>query len=100
MDLLDFGRYVGALLMTLGLLLAGLAALRRWGGRLPLAITQPAGGASAPVRRITVLESRMLDAKRRLVVTRFAGRDHLILLGASGETLIAAEPAADAPAEA
>lgn len=93
MEFVDFGRYAGGLLVTLGLLALALVLLRRFG--------PTAGGASPQLaeRRIAIAESRMIDAKRRLVVVRYAEKEHLILLGAAGEQLIAsAVPTADASA--
>ncbi len=89
MDFVDFGRYAGGLLVTLGLLAIALVALRRFGPGMQL------GAPSAPNRRVTLVENRMVDAKRRIIVARFAGHDHLILLGAASEQLIASAQAAD-----
>lgn len=91
MDLVDFGRFFGSLLVTLGLLGAGVAALRRFGPQLGIAMAGQ-GGRALP-RRVEVVESRLLDPRRRLVVARFDGRDHLILIGAQSEQVIASGPA-------
>ena len=90
MDLIDFSRYALALLVILGLL-AGFAVALRYAqarGLMP--------GASGPVRgprRMKVVESVMLDGRRRLVLVRIDEAEHAVLLGAAGETLIASAPA-------
>lgn len=85
MDLVDFGRYVGALLVTLALLGLFLAALKRFGPTLGIERLARASGGS---RRLAVVESLMLDPRRRLVLIRADGREHLLLLGATGETVV------------
>lgn len=87
MDIVDYARYAGALLFTLGLLGLGFLVLRRFGPHLGATMTDPRA------RRVHIVESRLIDARRRLVVARFGDREHLILLGAAGEQLIASEAA-------
>ncbi len=87
MDIVDYARYAGALLFTLGLLGLGFLVLRRFGPHLGATMTD------ARARRVNIVESRLIDARRRLVVIRFGDREHLVLLGASGEQLIASETA-------
>ncbi len=85
MDLIDFGRYVGALLVTLALLGIFLAALKRFGPTLGLErLTRAQAGA----RRLAVVESLVIAPRRRLVLVRADGREHLLLLGATGETVV------------
>lgn len=89
MDFIDYARYLGALFITLALLGALLLALRRFGPGLGLVqLTRPGGR----VRRMEVAETLLLDARRRLVLVRADGREHLLLLG-SAETLIESRPA-------
>jgi flagellar biogenesis protein FliO len=97
MDLIDFGRYVGALFVTLGLMVLAFWAFRRFGPRLGL---DRAGAGAVGPRRVEVVESRMLDARRRLVVARFAGREHLLLLGQQNDVVVASAEAAPEPAAA
>ena len=47
-------------------------------------------------KRLALVESLALDARRRAVLLRCDGRDHLIILGPAGETLLSSDPA---PAE-
>ena len=55
------------------------------------------GGAVFPAvqktRRLGVVETLPLDARRRLVLVRRDGVEHLILLGAAGEAVIETLPA-------
>jgi flagellar protein FliO/FliZ len=45
--------------------------------------------ALAGRKRLALVESLALDARRRAVILRCDGRDHLVILGPSGETLLA-----------
>lgn len=76
MDLADFLRAVFALALTLGLVGLGAVALRRFG---PDALARLS--AQKKVRRLTVVESLVLDPTRRLVLVACDGRERLILLG-------------------
>jgi flagellar protein FliO/FliZ len=82
--LLDWGRTAFALIATLALI--GLIAY----GARRLGMIQP--GAQG-VRRLKVIESLMLDPRRRLVVVRFDDREHLLLLSPSGDRPITDVPA-------
>ena len=81
-------RFVLALLFVLGLI--GLIGylLRRYGfgttGLIPHRIGQE--------RRLAVIEVASVDARRRLVLVRRDSREHLILLGATTETIIESSP--------
>lgn len=75
-------RFLIALIFVLALI--GLIAwiARRFGvGRVAV---RPRGAA----RRIEVIETAAIDAKRRLVLLRRDRTEHLVLLGASSELLI------------
>ena len=92
MDFLDWARALFALLATLALIGLAAYAARRFG------MIQP--GASAGPRRLKVLETLMIDPRRKLVVVRFDDRDHLLLLSPEGDRPVAEVPAKDsAPAE-
>jgi flagellar protein FliO/FliZ len=83
-------RFALALVFVLALIAGAAWLARRFGlgGRLAAA-----GGR----RRLAILEVLPLDAKRRLVLLRRDGAEHLILLGATGDLVvergIAAPPA-------
>lgn len=66
---------LAALAVTLGLFGLAVWAFRRFApvGLLPFQPPQ--------TRRLTVVESLMLDTQRRLVLVRLDGRERLILLG-------------------
>jgi flagellar protein FliO/FliZ len=76
MEFADIARAAFALLLTLGLVGLGAVALRRFG---PDAIARFAGPRRE--RRMTVVESLVLDPARRLVIVSCDGRERLLLLG-------------------
>ena len=73
--------YFAALLLVVGLILAMAWVARRLGfmGRLATA-----GGK----RRLAIVEVLPLDSKRRLVLLRRDGAEHLILLGLTGDIVV------------
>lgn len=76
-------RFIAALALVLALM-GGLALIMRrvnqGGGR---------GSLSMPgKRRLSIVESLPIDMKRRLVLIRRDNREHLVILGATGETVI------------
>jgi len=82
MDLLDLARYLGALLLVLGLVgLAGLGA-RRFG--LP-GLAKPASA-----RRLKIVETLMISPRQRLALVRRDGVEHLVMIGPDGATVIEA----------
>ena len=90
MDLLDIGRYLGALLLVLGLIgFAGLAA-RRFGF--------PGLAKPASARRLKIVESLMISPRQRLVLVRRDNVEHLVMICPDGAALIEASIAAP-PAE-
>jgi len=76
MDLADLARTLFALLLTLGLVGLGAVALRRFG---PGVIARFSGPGKE--RRLTVVESLVLDPTRRLVIVSCDGQERLLLLG-------------------
>jgi len=80
MDLVSGLRFVLALVVVIGLIAALAWLLRKYGsGR----ITTGAGKG-----RLAVVEATHIDARRRLVLVRRDGTEHLILLSANSETVI------------
>jgi flagellar protein FliO/FliZ len=80
MGLIDYGRFVAALLFVLGLI-----ALTAWlARRFRLA---PSGSPGA-ARRLAVLETLPLDARRKLVLIRRDATEHLLLLSPDGNRLV------------
>jgi len=80
MDLVSGLRFVLALVVVLGLIAALAWILRRYGaGRVTLGVGKG---------RLGVVEASHIDAKRRLVLIRRDGIEHLLLLGPTSELLI------------
>jgi flagellar protein FliO/FliZ len=90
MDLIDFARYIGALVLVLGLVGAAGLAARRFGlGSL----VKPAVS-----RRLAVVESLMVGPRQRLLIIRRDGVEHLVLSGPEGTSVIESGiPAASLP---
>lgn len=79
MELLDWARSLFALIATLALILGVAYGARRLG------MLQPT--AQAP-RRLKISESLMIDPRRRLVIVRCDGRDHVLLLSPAGDLVV------------
>lgn len=81
MDLISIAKMFAALLATLALIGAAAWAARRFG---MLQMPRPAAE-----RRIQIVETLMLDPRRRLVLVRVAECEHLLLLGPGGDRAVA-----------
>lgn len=46
---------------------------------------------SGPAKRLKLIESVTLDPRRRAVILRCDDKDHLVILGPSGETVVSAD---------
>jgi flagellar protein FliO/FliZ len=92
MGVTELARFAGALGIVVGLIFLCALAARR-GGLIPT------GRAGRRTGRIGVVESVALDAKRRLVLVRRDDREHLVVLGPTGDLVvergIPAPPVAD-----
>lgn len=74
-------KFCAALVFVLALM-GGLAL-----GLKKLGLTQ--GGSAAPgKRRLKIIESLPLDARRRAVILRRDDTEHLVILGPNGETVV------------
>ncbi len=82
MELFGVLRATGALLTVLGLLVGAVWLARRYG----LALPALAGGASP--RRLALVERLAIDGRSSIVLLRRDGTEHLVLLAASGATII------------
>lgn len=82
MDYAAYSQFVVALVFVLALI-GGLGAVAR---RLGYGAGRAAKGSSGP--RLTIVEIRPLDARRKLVLLRRDHVEHLIIVGSSGETVI------------
>lgn len=80
MDVMEFARYIGALLLVLGLVGAAGLAARRFG----------LGSLVKPVatRRLAVIETLMIGPRQRLLIVRRDGVEHLVLSGPEGTSVI------------
>jgi flagellar protein FliO/FliZ len=90
MDILDGLKAIAALAFVLGILLGFAWLLRKYGSSIGLKIGQT-------VSDLQVVEWRALDMRRKLAVVRWDGREHLLVLGPTGDLLVA-NRAAPAPA--
>lgn len=82
MDFSVYFRFLLALVFVLGLIGVLAWAARRFG--LARGAVRPRNG----IRRIEVIESAVVDAKRRLVLVRRDRTEHLLLLGTTGDLVI------------
>lgn len=81
MDLDQYIRFSIALLFVIALIVAVAWLMRRMG----------LGGVTTGIarhRRLNVVEVLPLDAKRRLLLVRCDDREHLVLLGSTGDLLM------------
>jgi flagellar protein FliO/FliZ len=80
-DPTQYLRFVAALIFVLALIGAGAYAMRALG-------FVQAGVRRANDKRLSIVESMLLDARRRLVIVRRDNKEYLLLLSPTGETLI------------
>jgi flagellar protein FliO/FliZ len=85
MEGISFLRALGALLVVFGLLAAFTVLLRRYGHKLTGLTLASSGGQSA---RLAVVESKLIDARSKLVLVRRDKTEHLLLISATGATIV------------
>ncbi len=78
MLLADIARMLAGLAVTLGLIGLCVVALRRYG---PETLKRLQGLQSGRERRLSIVETLVLDPSRRLVLVRFDTEERLLLLG-------------------
>ena len=84
MALGNYFQFVLALAFVLALILAAAWLFRRFGrGRVNAPRRRTAG-----MRRLAVVEAVAIDTRRRLVLVRRDNREHLLILGPQGETVV------------
>lgn len=83
MDIDQYVRFVMALLLVLAMIFVVMWLLKRVG-----MAGVAAGGPKSRRRRLSVVEAVALDTRRRLVLVRCDGVEHLLLLGASGDLVV------------
>jgi flagellar protein FliO/FliZ len=93
MDIFDGLKAIAALAFVLGILLGFAWLLRKYGSSLGLKLGQAASD-------LQVVEWKSLDMRRKLAVVRWDGRDHLLVLGPTGDLVVAnrTAPPSAAPA--
>jgi flagellar protein FliO/FliZ len=82
MDPTEYMRFGAALVFVLALIGVGAFALRAFG------FTMPSNARHKGERRLTIVETLMLDPRRRLMIVRRDNVEHLLLLGVQGETIV------------
>jgi flagellar biogenesis protein FliO len=80
MDAIEIARYLGALVLVLGLLGMAWVAARKYG--LP-GIVAPNGA-----RRLAVVETLMLDARHKAYLIRRDDTEHLVIIGPQGTATV------------
>jgi len=83
MDAVNYLKFIAALVFVLGLIGLFAVAVRRWGLGIP---QTPFKRGQA--KRLGLVEIMPIDAKRRLVLLKRDDVEHLVMLGASSETVI------------
>jgi len=79
-DLIDIARYLGALMLVLALVGFAALAARRFG--------VPGIMSANATRRLAVVETLMLDARHKIFILRRDDREHLVLVGPEGSSVI------------
>ena len=94
---MSFGNYLNFVLSLVFVL--GLIALAAWGYRRFFMGQSVSARLGLATNRLRVVEVRGIDARRRLVLVRRDGVEHLVLLGPNSETVVETGivPPADAP---
>ena len=87
LDVVDFARYIAALLLVLGLLGALAVLLRRGYGRSLLP-----GALGRTERRMRVVETLALDPRRRVMIVQVDDAEHVLLLGAGSDVKLDTRP--------
>ena len=90
MDFVTLAQFAGTLLALLGVFALLVLAAQRFGlvpGMARFGLTP------GRERRLTIVESLPLDPRRRLVLVRADGRDHLLLIGGESDLVVNTAPA-------
>lgn len=89
MDVVDAARYIAALAVVLGLLgLLALGARQGWLANIIASLSRGQISGTKRQRRMKVVETLVLDPRRRIVIVEIDGKERALLLGASGETTL------------
>lgn len=82
METVDIGRFIASLSFVIGLIFAVAWLAKRYGLERKLNLK------ASQFKRIEILDRMMIDQRRRLVLIRRDGREHLLLLGMNQDLLI------------
>ena len=82
MDPTEYLRFAAALIFVLALIGAAAFALRAFG------FMNPGGNRNKADRRMTIVETLVLDPRRRLMIVRRDNVEHVLLLGVQNETIV------------
>lgn len=83
MDMDSYTRFALSLVFVIGLIFVVAALLRRFG-----VAGTPLGAGNRGRRRIAIVESAMVDGRRRLLLVRRDDREHLLLVGGTTDLTI------------
>jgi flagellar protein FliO/FliZ len=89
LDIVDFARYLSALMLVLALVGFAALAARRFG--------MPGIMSGSATRRLAVVETLMLDARHKLYILRRDDKEHLVLVGPEGSSVLEGGIAAKLP---
>ena len=95
MDMVDYGRFALAFVFVIVLIYAiGWVAKK-------VGLQQRLQGIKSSRGQIEIIDSLMIDPRRRLVLIKHAGKEHLVLLGPQQDTVIDShDPSATTPHDA
>jgi flagellar protein FliO/FliZ len=94
MDVIDFARYFGALVLVLALVGFAALAAKRYGIAGLTSLTK-----SASTRRLSVVETMMVGPRHKLYLFKRDGVEHLVLIGPQGANVVESGVAAPAMAQ-
>lgn len=88
-DIYTYLRAVLALAFVAGLMFLLAGVVRKTG------LDKRFGGGNNAARRLNVVETLYIDPKNRLVVVKCDNKEHVLLLGASGNVLVESRTSGD-----
>jgi flagellar protein FliO/FliZ len=87
MDSVNYFQFIFALVLVIGLIVGLGWAARRF-GFAPRVTLPGAGKAGKADKRLAIVEVLPVDARRRLLLIRRDGTEHLVMIGAERDTVI------------
>jgi flagellar protein FliO/FliZ len=80
MDVLDLGRYFGALILVMGLLGFAWLAARKYG--------VPGVMQGTVQKRLSIVETLMIGTRHKVYLLRRDGTEHLVMVGPQGMSVV------------